>query len=140
MTGQVEHAVADGYDVRGLMYWTLVDNFEVGLPLPTGLKLSTLAPHEMRNHQGNCNDCFRAHLALIFLSCAQWAFGWAPRFGLWEWEVTEPSQVCHLSKRPDLQGIGCYSDLSAHQSLTECSLKQPLSDCRGARRERAPRQ
>ncbi|CAK0742117.1 hypothetical protein CVIRNUC_001373 [Coccomyxa viridis] len=45
----VEHAVADGYDVRGLMYWTLVDNFE-------------------------------------------WAFGWAPRFGLWEWEVTEPSQ------------------------------------------------
>ena len=32
MIGQVEHAVADGYDVRGLMYWTLVDNFEVGLP------------------------------------------------------------------------------------------------------------
>ena len=54
--GQVEHAVADGYDVRGLMYWTLVDNFEVGLPLPTGVKLSTLAPHEMRNHQGYCND------------------------------------------------------------------------------------
>lgn len=26
---QLEHAVADGYDVRGLMYWTLVDNFEV---------------------------------------------------------------------------------------------------------------
>ena len=26
---QVEHAVADGYDVRGLMYWTLMDNFEV---------------------------------------------------------------------------------------------------------------
>ena len=28
---QVERAVRDGYDVRGLMYWTLVDNFEVGL-------------------------------------------------------------------------------------------------------------
>lgn len=26
---QVERAVRDGYDVRGLMYWTLVDNFEV---------------------------------------------------------------------------------------------------------------
>lgn len=26
---QVEHAVADGYDIRGLMYWTLIDNFEV---------------------------------------------------------------------------------------------------------------
>ncbi len=26
---QVEHAVADGYDVRGLLYWTLLDNFEV---------------------------------------------------------------------------------------------------------------
>jgi len=26
---QVEHAVADGYDVRGFMYWTLMDNFEV---------------------------------------------------------------------------------------------------------------
>ena len=29
MEMQVEHAVADGYDVRGLMYWTLMDNFEV---------------------------------------------------------------------------------------------------------------
>jgi beta-glucosidase/6-phospho-beta-glucosidase/beta-galactosidase len=47
---QVEHAVADGCDVRGLLYWTLVDNFE-------------------------------------------WAFGWAPRFGLFRWEVDEPSQV-----------------------------------------------
>lgn len=26
---QVERAVRDGYDVRGLMYWTLIDNFEV---------------------------------------------------------------------------------------------------------------
>lgn len=26
---QIEHAVADGYDVRGLLYWTLIDNFEV---------------------------------------------------------------------------------------------------------------
>ena len=25
----MERAVRDGYDVRGLMYWTLVDNFEV---------------------------------------------------------------------------------------------------------------
>jgi beta-glucosidase/6-phospho-beta-glucosidase/beta-galactosidase len=25
----VERAVRDGYDVRGIMYWTLVDNFEV---------------------------------------------------------------------------------------------------------------
>ena len=25
---QVEKAVQDGYDVRGFMYWTLVDNFE----------------------------------------------------------------------------------------------------------------
>lgn len=25
---QVEKAVEDGYDVRGFMYWTLVDNFE----------------------------------------------------------------------------------------------------------------
>ena len=25
---QVERAVKDGYDVRGFMYWTLVDNFE----------------------------------------------------------------------------------------------------------------
>ena len=46
----MEHAVADGCDVRGLLYWTLVDNFE-------------------------------------------WAFGWAPRFGLFRWEVDEPSQV-----------------------------------------------
>ncbi|BDA42798.1 6-phospho-beta-galactosidase [Coccomyxa sp. Obi] len=45
----LEHAVADGYDVRGLMYWTLIDNFE-------------------------------------------WAFGWAPRFGLFEWEHTKDSQ------------------------------------------------
>ena len=29
---QVEHAVADGYDVLGLMYWTLMDNFEVRRP------------------------------------------------------------------------------------------------------------
>ena len=43
--------MADGCDVRGLLYWTLVDNFE-------------------------------------------WAFGWAPRFGLFQWEVSEPSQVC----------------------------------------------
>lgn len=27
---EVERAVRDGMDVRGLMYWTLVDNFEVG--------------------------------------------------------------------------------------------------------------
>ena len=26
---EVERAVRDGMDVRGLMYWTLVDNFEV---------------------------------------------------------------------------------------------------------------
>ena len=65
MIGQVEHAVADGYDVRGLMYWTLIDNFEVGLPLQTGVKLSTLNPHEIRNHQGYCNDCLKAHLALM---------------------------------------------------------------------------
>jgi beta-glucosidase len=25
---QVERAVKDGYDVRGFMYWTLIDNFE----------------------------------------------------------------------------------------------------------------
>ena len=25
---QVEQAVRDGYDCRGFMYWTLVDNFE----------------------------------------------------------------------------------------------------------------
>ena len=28
---EVERAVRDGMDVRGLMYWTLVDNFEVRL-------------------------------------------------------------------------------------------------------------
>ena len=44
--------MADGCDVRGLMYWTLMDNFE-------------------------------------------WAFGWAPRFGLFEWDVKEPNQVQH---------------------------------------------
>ena len=27
---QVEHAISDGYDVRSFLYWTLVDNFEVG--------------------------------------------------------------------------------------------------------------
>lgn len=26
---QIERAVSDGYDVRGLMVWTLIDNFEV---------------------------------------------------------------------------------------------------------------
>jgi beta-glucosidase/6-phospho-beta-glucosidase/beta-galactosidase len=26
--GQIKGAVRDGHDVRGLMYWTLVDNFE----------------------------------------------------------------------------------------------------------------
>ena len=37
---QVEHAVADGYDVRGLMYWTLMDNFEVRTQTPgTAAKL-----------------------------------------------------------------------------------------------------
>ena len=30
---EVERAVRDGMDVRGLMYWTLVDNFEVSPPL-----------------------------------------------------------------------------------------------------------
>lgn len=25
---QVERAVKDGYDLRGFMYWTLIDNFE----------------------------------------------------------------------------------------------------------------
>ena len=44
MVRQVEHAVADGYDVRGLMYWTLIDNFEVGLPLPIGMRMSILHP------------------------------------------------------------------------------------------------
>ncbi len=28
VTVQVQKAVEDGYDVRGFMYWTLVDNFE----------------------------------------------------------------------------------------------------------------
>ena len=51
--------MADGCDVRGLMYWTLVDNFE-------------------------------------------WAFGWAPRFGLFEWDVKTPDQV-----RPSIQASGC---------------------------------
>ena len=36
---QVEKAVQDGYDVRGFMYWTLVDNFEwaYGYELKFGL-------------------------------------------------------------------------------------------------------
>ena len=48
---EVERAVRDGLDVRGLMYWTLVDNFEVSpfLQLPllsyisAGLKLPCAA-------------------------------------------------------------------------------------------------
>lgn len=28
LASQLEEAVADGADVRGIMYWTLVDNFE----------------------------------------------------------------------------------------------------------------
>eukprot|EP00884_Botryococcus_braunii_P004590 jgi/Botrbrau1/14131/Bobra.182_3s0072.1 len=43
----VQQAVADNYDVRGLMYWTLVDNFE-------------------------------------------WAFGYIPKFGLFEWDHKDP--------------------------------------------------
>lgn len=44
---QVEHAVADGYDVRGLMYWTLMDNFEVRTQTPgTAAKCSEL-PSEL---------------------------------------------------------------------------------------------
>ncbi|KAK9824973.1 hypothetical protein WJX81_001475 [Elliptochloris bilobata] len=45
----VEHAIADGHDVRSFLYWTLVDNFE-------------------------------------------WAFGWAPRFGLYAWDHADPEQ------------------------------------------------
>lgn len=34
---EVERAVRDGIDVRGLMYWTLVDNFEVDPSLQLSL-------------------------------------------------------------------------------------------------------
>ena len=40
---EVERAVRDGIDVRGLMYWTLVDNFEVSLPLQLPLSSLTSA-------------------------------------------------------------------------------------------------
>ena len=33
LVAQIERAVRDGFDLRGLMYWTLVDNFEVSSPL-----------------------------------------------------------------------------------------------------------
>ena len=56
------------------------------------------------------------------LSCAQWAFGWAPRFGLWEWEVTEPSQVCCLPKCPSILSRDC-----CYGSCT-CQHTSPLPD------------
>ena len=36
---QIERAVRDGYDVRGLMVWTLIDNFEVQYPFAVQLQL-----------------------------------------------------------------------------------------------------
>lgn len=46
----------------------------------------------------------------------QWAFGWAPRFGLWEWEVTEASQVdCY-----------CLALLLSERTLTvDCPFAKP---------------
>ena len=35
---QIERAVRDGYDVRGLMVWTLIDNFEVQPPFSVQLQ------------------------------------------------------------------------------------------------------
>jgi len=44
---EVERAVRDGIDVRGLMYWTLVDNFEVSF--------STFASHtSSHTHMCQC--------------------------------------------------------------------------------------
>ena len=36
--------------------------------------------------------------------CAQWAFGWAPRFGLYAWDHTDPEQVRH---RPVVGVLSC---------------------------------
>lgn len=35
---QVEHAIADGYDVRSFLYWTLLDNFEARSRSPNRAK------------------------------------------------------------------------------------------------------
>lgn len=37
----------------------------------------------------------RAHAVTDGRSFAQWAFGWAPRFGLYAWDHTDPEQVHH---------------------------------------------
>ena len=64
---EVERAVRDGLDVRGLMYWTLVDNFEVSSWAPrvalqqrscTGPSWTTL--RLARGHQELL--CNRAHV------------------------------------------------------------------------------
>lgn len=50
----------------------------------------------------SCTTALRTELlstdidAILMCVCIQWAFGWAPRFGLWEWEVTEANQVLSI--------------------------------------------
>lgn len=51
----LEEAIRAGYDVRGVLYWSLVDNFE-------------------------------------------WAFGFTMKFGVFEWDHTDPTQSRNMRK------------------------------------------
>ena len=45
MRPQVEHAIADGHDVRSFLYWTLVDNFEVRAARPAAVRGARAVPY-----------------------------------------------------------------------------------------------
>jgi Glycosyl hydrolase family 1 len=42
---QVKNAIDDGFDVRGYMYWTLIDNFEWNFAWVRGRQLSNTPSH-----------------------------------------------------------------------------------------------
>lgn len=78
---QVERAVQMGYDLRGIMYWTLVDNFEWGFGFSMRVRWLVCGRHDIGGGgiSGCCGCAARTGLGPRFPASAL-------QFGVYKWE------------------------------------------------------